>query len=412
MADAGADEVPRSMGRRPKLLAMLLGFWTVAAVCRMWYMVGFFDVDAELVPPKEYAMTEESMAFIVYSSMWEESRFAERITAIRETWATTIPHLYCVQTKTPEFRVPAVTEARTKTSPGFTLLVPPTSLASTPAMYAIMKVFTDAPQHEWFYLAADSSYVIPSNLVHLVQGLDANEPYFLGHPLVLPTSGPYSWPKLNHLTFNSMAGLLLSRGAVNEYMAAVANGCHARCVACGEDLKIAFCLRERNVLALNTKEPGSGRDILHIFSPGSLVNNPRVNGTYDYTPANCDWFQLYSIWPIHMSLDCCGTHSALFHYTNAAEIRAIHALLYDVAPHVPKGEGVTDADLLRLVRVHAKHVFSDFPSYTHPSYRRVRHLLLRQIQIAPATWDSPVVRQVRAISDDERAHAGQTGVVT
>ncbi|OQR92925.1 hypothetical protein ACHHYP_03077 [Achlya hypogyna] len=406
MADAGPD-VPRVPGRRNKGWAMLLGFWMVAGICRMWYMAGFFDVDLPGVVAKEYALTEDTMAFIVYSSMWEESNFAARITAIRETWAATIPHLYCVQTKTPAFHLPATSQTRTKTAPGFTMLMPPASQASTPAMYGIVKVFTESPAHKWFYLAADSSYVVPANLAYMVQGLDPDEPHFLGHPLVLPTSGPYSWPKLDHLTFNSMAGLLLSRGAVNEYLAAVKAGCHARCVSCGEDLRIAFCLRERGVLALNTKEPGTGRDTFHVFSPGSLVNNPRTNGTFDYTPANSEWFQLYSIWPIHMNLDCCGTYSALFHYTNAAEIRAIHALLYDVAPHVTPE--ATDQELRRLIKVHAKHVYSIFPSYVHPSYARVRHLLLRQLRIATTATDATV--HVRPITDEERAKAGQVGVV-
>ncbi|OQR92451.1 glycoside hydrolase [Thraustotheca clavata] len=403
-------DTPRGPSRRIKLWASLLGFWMVAGICRMWYLAGFFNVDMPNIPAREYAITEDKMAFIVYSSMWQESFFAERITAIRETWAQTIPHLYCVQTKTPEYQLPASTQARTKTEPGFKLLVPPASQAATPVTFAINKVAEEAPYHQWFYLAADSSYVIPANLIHLVQGLDPNEPYFLGHPLLLPTSGQYSWPKLNRLVFNSMAGLLLSKGAVEEYKIAVVNGCYDRCVSCGEDLKIAFCLRERGIFALDTRDEITSRDVFHIFSPGSLVNNARTNGTYDYTPANCDWYQLYSMWPIQMNLDCCSSHSALFHYTNAEEIRAIHTMLYQVAPHVPKDVEVNDVMLRDLIKIHAKHLYKQFPSYTHPAYSRVRHLLLRQIQISHS-WDSSHVN-IRNIDDQTRENAGQKGVVT
>ncbi|KAH9089897.1 hypothetical protein Ae201684P_014652 [Aphanomyces euteiches] len=350
-------------GRR-KLWAMILGFWLVAGLCRMWYMAGFFDIQAttNASQRKEFRVASETMTFIVYSSMWEEKNYPARLEAIQNTWASHLPHWFAVQTKDPAYHIPP------PKNKAMTLLVPPAREMETPIKYALETVYNDQHKYNWIYLAADSSYVIPSNLVHLVQGLNPDEPHYLGHPLQLPTSGSYSWPKLNHLIFNSMAGILLSRGAVEKFLEGLRSGCRARCVSCGEDLTLAFCLRELGIEAMDTRDPVHMRQTFHIFQPGSLVGNQRVNGSYDYTPENCEWFQLYSMWPIQMNLDCCGTYTTMFQYTNAEEIYAIHSMLFDVKPHVPPQDtDVTDEQLIQLILEYGKELDELFPSYVHPT---------------------------------------------
>ncbi|RHY32349.1 hypothetical protein DYB32_002687 [Aphanomyces invadans] len=379
----------------------------------MWYMAGFFDVQdtAASAVHKELRVASDTMTFIVYSSMWEEGNYPARMEAIENTWASHLSHWFAVQTKNPAYHI-----APSKRSK-MTLLVPPAREMETPIQYALEAVYNDQHQYNWIYLAADSSYVLPSNLVHLVQGLNPNEPHYLGHPLQLPTSGHYSWAKLDHLIFNSMAGILLSRAAVDLYLEGIRLGCKTRCEGCGEDLTIAFCLREQGVVAVDTRDPTHHRQTFHIFQPGSLVGNQRVNGTFDYTPENCEWFQLYSLWPIQMNLDCCSTYSTMFQYTNADEIYAIHSMLFDIKTYVPTTSDVADSQLVDLILEHGKDLDQIFPSYVHPAHWKVRKLLLQQVQLFRMGQrlderDGATVVQVRPISDEAKAAAGTlSGVV-
>ena len=85
-------------------------------------------------------------------------------------------------------------------------------------------------------------------------------------------------------------------------------------------------------------------------------------------------------------------------------------MLYDVAPHVPKEGTVTDHMLMALIRDHGSDVIKkSFPSYLHPAYKRVRTLLLQQIQISH-TWDSTTL-SVRDIDEIAKKSKGQTDVV-
>ncbi|KAF0689494.1 Aste57867_19051 [Aphanomyces stellatus] len=390
----------------------LLDGWLVAGLCRVWYMAGFFDVQgtALVAQRKELRVSPETMTFIVYSSMWEEGNYPARMEAIQNTWASHLPHWFAVQTKTPQYHFTP------RKSKSVTLLVPPAREMETPIKYALETVYNDQHKYNWIYLAADSSYVIPSNLVHLVQGLDPDEAHYLGHPLLLPTSGPYSWAKLDNLIFNSMAGILMSRGAVDKLLEGMRRGCKSRCEGCGEDLTLAFCLREQGVEAMDTRDPVNHRQTFHIFQPGSLVGNQRVNGSFDYTPENCEWFQLYSMWPIQMNLDCCGAYTTMFQYTNADEIYAIHSMLMDVKPYATSPD-VTDKQLIDLILEHGKELDLLFPSYVHPTYWKVRKLLLQQVHLfrmdqLRTADDDATVRQVRPLSDAAKTHVGgQNGVV-
>ncbi|RHY51872.1 hypothetical protein DYB30_012362, partial [Aphanomyces astaci] len=403
----GAEMV--AMPRAEEMMKLHTG--VVAATCRMGYMAGLFEVQGTAMSSsvhKDLRVSPDTMTFIVYSSMWEEGNYPARMEAIENTWASHLPRWFAVQTKTPSFHISSSSKRHSKR----TLLVPPARDMDTPIKFALETVYNDQHQYNWIYLAADSSYVLPSNLVHLVQGLDPSEPHYLGHPLQLPTSGPYSWATLDHLIFNSMAGILLSRAAVDLYLEALRLGCKSRCVECGEDLTIAFCLREQGVEAVDTRDPVHFGHTFHIFQPGSVVGNPRVNGSYDYTPDNCDWFQLYSLWPIHMNLECCGSYTAMFQYVNADEIYAIHSLLMDVKPHVPtSSQDITDTQLVELILEHGKEIDELFPSYVHPTYWKVRQLLLHQVRLfhmgqRDEENDGAAVVQVRPIQDDAKASAG------
>jgi glycoprotein-N-acetylgalactosamine 3-beta-galactosyltransferase len=269
-----------------------------------------------------------------------EGAHANRIRAIRETWAGGCDGFLAFSTKSDP-RIPAVS-------------LPHDGPEEYNNMWQkVRSIWSYVGNHflddfDFFFQGGDDLYVLPQNLRNYLKNAvaDPEQDFFGGRRcdsnclqrrvLFLSLSSltsnaliwcSYSFRQTKNVYFNSGgAGYVLSRGTLRKYVTQGIN--HELCTphkhTAQEDVEIAQCLRKVfNVGLIDTRDE-QGRERFHPFAPGTHYTWKPPK------PPERDWYEDYNVeWPVKLGKDCCAPDSVSFHYVKKpAMVRHLHSLLY------------------------------------------------------------------------------------
>jgi hypothetical protein len=150
------------------------------------------------------------IAYVVVNSKWNENKhFVARINAIQNTWATRIREIDTIFYPMERNKIDQIGKQEN-------IIELPLDMVNYKILYMLGKLITETHSFDWVYIAADSSYVIPSNVEafiaqlpnnnimvnsdnknntnfgfssSFINSLNRSECYYLGFPLEIPVKG-------------------------------------------------------------------------------------------------------------------------------------------------------------------------------------------------------------------------------
>jgi len=169
---------------------------------------------------------------------------------------------------------------------------------------------------DWILKADDDTYVIMENLKKFLSNKCPNEMTYYGFRYK-----PYAPDSFTHDFNSGGAGYVISNKAVRIFSENyLGNGRFCRNTTGSEDVDIAKCMKEINVLPGDSRDE-HGLERFHPLSYESMWNIMPVNRTYNHAR-----FRL------KQKADCCSTSSISFHYTTGQKALQLDYLLYKLRP--------------------------------------------------------------------------------
>mmetsp|Transcript_31738 Transcript_31738/g.41013 ORF Transcript_31738/g.41013 Transcript_31738/m.41013 type:complete len:200 (+) Transcript_31738:535-1134(+) len=185
-------------------------------------------------------------------------------------------------------------------------------------------------KYDWFHIGGDDLYLIVENLrlyleseeiqlasnggQYLPNGSEETQtPLFLGRRFAEGGS-------MDRIFISGGSGYTMNKATLKTLVVDGLPKCRPHMHTFSEDVMVANCLRQRNILPYDTKDEAGGERYMP-FAPGHHLNY--------HPPANPkdDWYSNYSI-NCKWGIDHCAAKSVAFHYIKGDLMRRMYAILY------------------------------------------------------------------------------------
>mmetsp|Transcript_3160 Transcript_3160/g.6616 ORF Transcript_3160/g.6616 Transcript_3160/m.6616 type:complete len:1023 (+) Transcript_3160:49-3117(+) len=185
-------------------------------------------------------------------------------------------------------------------------------------------------KYDWFHIGGDDLYLIVENLrlyleseeiqlasnggQYLPNGSEETQtPLFLGRRFA-------EGGNMDRIFISGGSGYTMNKATLKTLVVDGLPKCRPHFHTFSEDVMVANCLRQRNILPYDTKDEAGGERYMP-FAPGHHLNY--------HPPANPkdDWYSNYSI-NCKWGIDHCAAKSVAFHYIKGDLMRRMYAILY------------------------------------------------------------------------------------